>query len=804
MIVKTKTLLLLLALALGVVALPAQDTAPLPAGSVITIDPKATNSDAILRELLRRATDPNAAPAAPTAGTPASEVPMSLPPGVVRPMRSGATNAAGNTVRPNVIPSVPQIPAPTPVAAPVAPVAPIAPATAPVAAKTTPPSGPSSPTAVKPGDEKIYDPTALRFQAMPLEQFLEFYGDVVGRTILRPSTLPGATITVRTQTSLTRSELIQMLDSVLALNGITMVLIGEKFVTAVPNAQALQEGAAFNKLPSDQLPEASQYLTHIVQLQHVKPSEVIPVIQPFSKTPGGLVAIEAAGVVVLRDFAINIKRMLELIEKVDLALPLDIKSELIPIKYALASEIAGVLSGLSGGGTGVLTGTGGGSGGLGGNRSGSRSTGSRGTTGGFGGSGFGGSGVGGVGGIQGGGAYSPTGAGAVGGIGGLGNTSTLGGGVSGTRSAFSDRLQQIVNRAATGGGGGGGFQILGDVKIIPDERTNSLLIFANDQDMTMIKKIIDQMDVVLAQVIIEGIVMEVSLDDAKNMGVAVGQKPKQFSSGKTGGGILNNNNDVLGIGSRFLQNSALSNNLSSFPQGSGFGYFGQIGPTWDVALQAIATDSTINVLSRPRVQTSHAIEASLFIGDTVPYVTGTISDISGSRSQYQQLRVGITLNVLPLVNSEGLVVMDISESIQQLGNSVTIDGNPVPTTTERSASAKVAVKDGDPVILGGFISSTKSTSKSGVPYLKDIPILGALFRSKNDSTKRTELMVLLRPTVLRTPKDASDAAQRERTQMPGIFQAEKQFNENEKNLKRKVGIPIEGERSSTSQPPQLK
>ncbi len=799
MIVKTKTLLLLLALALGVVALPAQDAAPVPAGSVITIDPKATNSDAILRELLRRATDPEAAKAAPAGSStaaPATGVPMSVPPGIVRPLRSGETNTAAAPVRPNIIPSLPQIPAPTAVPAPVAPNAPVVPAKAPVAGKITGPTSASSTPAVKPGDEKVYEPTAIRFQAMPLETFLDFYGDTVGRTILRPSTLPGATITVRTQTSLTRSELIQMLDSVLVLNGITMVPIGEKFVTAVPNAQALQEGAAFNQLPGDQLPEASQYITQIVQLQHVKPSEVIPVIQPFSKTPGGLVAIEAAGVVVLRDFAINVKRMLELIEKVDIALPLDIKSELIPIKYALASEIAGVLSGLSGGGTGVLTGTTGGT--TGGRSSGGRSTGSRGTSGGF---GTGGGVGGGVGGLQGGGAYSPTGAGASGGVGTLGNTSTFGTGVSGTRSAFSDRLQQIVNRAASGGAGGG-FQILGDVKIIPDERTNSLLIFANDQDMNMIKKIIEQMDVVLAQVIIEGIVMEVSLDDQRNLGISAGQAPKKVgSSGGTNniiGGVLNNNSDILGIGSRFLQNSALSNNLSSFPQGSGFGYFGQIGPTWDVALQAIASDSTINVLSRPRVQTSHAIEASLFIGDTVPYVTGTISDISGSRSQYQQLRVGITLNVLPLVNSEGLVVMDISESIQQLGNSVTIDGNPVPTTTERSASAKVAVKDGNPVILGGFISSTKSTSKSGVPYLKDIPILGSLFRSKNDSTKRTELMVLLRPTVLKTPKDASDAAQHERTQMPGIFQAEKQFNENEKTLKRKVGIAIEGESTTNS------
>jgi len=190
------------------------------------------------------------------------------------------------------------------------------------------------------------------------------------------------------------------------------------------------------------------------------------------------------------------------------------------------------------------------------------------------------------------------------------------------------------------------------------------------------------------------------------------------------------------------------------------------------------------------------VPASINIGETVPYVTGTyFGGINGTASsQYQQTFVGIDMEVTPLINSDGLVVMDISEDIQQLGPSETIDGNPVPTTTQRSASAKVSVRDRDTIILGGFISNTKSTSKSGVPLLKDIPGLGYLFRSTADSYERVELVILIRPTVLYTPEQAALVATHERDKLPNVKRAfaEDQIDEN-KQLKAadKIKVPPE-------------
>src|SRR6202012_1705411 len=219
-------------------------------------------------------------------------------------------------------------------------------------------------------------------------------------------------------------------------------------------------------------------------------------------------------------------------------------------------------------------------------------------------------------------------------------------------------------------------------------------------------------------------------------------------------------NNLSSAASGFLTGTSTTNTANAVSGGStlanlpgGLSYFGRYGKDINVVLEAVAGDSRINVLSRPRIQTSHAVQADLFIGNTVPYVTGTYNYGygSGPSSQYTQLEVGIHLQVLPLINPDGLVVMDIQADVEQLGPGVQIAGvGSVPTTTKRQAGAKVAVRNGETIILGGFISDSRTTSDTGVPWLKDIPGLGNLFKSRSFQNLRTELIMLMRPTVLKT------------------------------------------------------
>jgi general secretion pathway protein D len=595
-------------------------------------------------------------------------------------------------------------------------------------------------TAADPSAEEIIPAGLIDFRNMPLEQALTFYSELVNRTLLRPAGLPTSQITLTTRTALTKREAIQALDSVLGLNGIAMINVGEKFVKAVAQAQAVQEGATPDTRLADELPEFGSFLTHVVQLKYIKPTEIVPALQPFAKM-NSILPIDSSQILVLRDYTENIKRMLEMIDRVDIVVPGEFVSEVIPIKYAKAAEIADALNSLSGGG--------------GGSTSVGRAAGASTRT-----------PAGGVGARPGAAGYTP---GAVGQPGATGV-----GGAAGAGSSFTDNLRRIVQRASTSGD----LEILGKTKMIADERSNSLLIFASRADMEMIKSVVEKLDVVLAQVLIETVIMDVNMDDTLAYGVSAGQHAKTGSSGAVGGAY--NNSGGLGTLNEFFS-EGLSN---AFPQSSGLTYFGRYKGDLDVAVTAAATDSRVNVVQKPRILTSHATPGTIFVGSTVPYLTSTYYGGGfggGPSSSYQQLQVGIGLSVTPFINPEGLVVMQIDETIDEVSGSIPITGvGNVPTTTSRKISAEVAVNDGDTIILGGFIRNSSTKNNSGVPLLKDIPLLGALFRSSSDTKARNELIVLMRPTVLKTPEIAALATVQEKNRLPGVSAAEAEVEELEK------------------------
>jgi type II secretory pathway component GspD/PulD (secretin) len=196
----------------------------------------------------------------------------------------------------------------------------------------------------------------INLQVSPIEQVLNLYALLTGRSILRPTSLPAASITFRNEQELTREEAIQALDAVLALNGITMINVGDKFVSAVPSQQALQEGAAFSSVDPKELPEAGQFVTKVVTLKHALPSEVAQLLTGFAKMPNGVVPIDSTMTLVLRDYPANIKRMTEILERVDVEVESEYKLEVIPIKYGKVEDVYSTMSSLIGGGGGGVVG----------------------------------------------------------------------------------------------------------------------------------------------------------------------------------------------------------------------------------------------------------------------------------------------------------------------------------------------------------------------------------------------------------------------------------------------------------------
>ena len=211
----------------------------------------------------------------------------------------------------------------------------------------------------------------IDFRQATLDQVLDIYSMMVNRTVLRPASLAAPAITLRTQGQLTMKEGVQALSAVLGLNGVALIDVGDKFVKAVPQPQAPQEGQEPSRVPAGALPNMGQYVTHVVQLKYLKPSEAMPALTPFAKLPNSIIPIEASQMLVLRDNTENVKRMLEMIESIDVVVPAEYTNEVIMIKYALAADIASALNSLSSGGGGATVGS---SGRAAGGTTGSRST----------------------------------------------------------------------------------------------------------------------------------------------------------------------------------------------------------------------------------------------------------------------------------------------------------------------------------------------------------------------------------------------------------------------------------------------
>ena len=671
----------------------------------------------------------------------------------VTPAAPAATNPAPGGVPAGAVQATPTV---SPTAAP--------------AATTVPGANPAASPAA---EEIMFQAKGINLTGADLGTVMQKYAELVGRSMLRSPTAENALkapIFFVNQTPLTRSEAMQAYQAIAAMNGVALVEVDEKFMKVVTAAEALGTGQKpMITTNATELAELGQFVTHIVQLKYVKPTEMMSVLTQFQsgKIPNAITAIDASQTLVMRDFTENVKRMLEMIERVDTGVQSEFESEVIPIKFAKAEDIASALSSLSGSGSATTVGT--------------RSTG-------------GGGGPAGVGTRPGLGGYNQPG------------TTTPGAtqGQPSSTGSFSDRINRIIQNASRTSGSGD-FQIIGPNKIVADVRANALIVFAAKPDMVTIKKIIGQLDVVLAQVLIETIILDVTLTDGHNVGLSYLQRRASEAGNFSGIGALNNTG-FLTPGSF----SALTNGANAL--GGGFSYLGRFGQDLDVTLTAIASDSSVKVVQKPRIMTSHATAATVFIGSTVPYVSGTYYGGGyggGPSSQYQQLKVGINLTVTPYINQDGLVVMQIDEAIDEISGSVQITGvGDVPTTTSRTLSAEVAVGDRETIVLGGFIRSSGTENKSGMPILKDIPLLGKLFTNSSKNKTRNELLVLMRPTVLRTPELAAAHTSVEKSRLPGIRRAEAENEAEEtkrvKSADGKLGSAIRVEETAPVVKPETK
>jgi general secretion pathway protein D len=186
----------------------------------------------------------------------------------------------------------------------------------------------------------------------------------------------------------------------------------------------------------------------------------------------------------------------------------------------------------------------------------------------------------------------------------------------------------------------------------------------------------------------------------------------------------------------------------------------------DINLEAIISaaksDSDARILSTPIVMTTDNTEAKITIADERPVITSSVTGTSSTsaRSTYEYKTIGIDLTVTPHINPQNFVLMEITQSADDVGGNVTVDGNEVPIISKREISATVGVKDRETIVLGGLVRKSNTDSTTKIPLLGDIPLLGWLFSSHSKSDDRQELVVLLTPYVINNPAEATAEAKR--------------------------------------------
>ncbi|HXH61110.1 MAG TPA: secretin N-terminal domain-containing protein, partial [Fimbriimonadaceae bacterium] len=277
-------------------------------------------------------------------------------------------------------------------------------------------------------------------------------------------------------------------------------------------------------------------------------------------------------------------------------------------------------------------------------------------------------------------------------------------------------------------------QAQGQVTIIPDPNTNSLIVVGDPENAEMIRNVLAQLDKIPEQVMIETIIVEATLDKSTKMGVEWNLVNGKFL----------NNSGVTGTGNTDF-------GLQTNPPAQGFRYTiagGNIG----AFLNALETDDKFRVLSTPRIFTSNNVQAEINISQSVPFIVSQREDANGNFTfNYSFQDVGIVLTVTPRITANGMVTLDVVQTANDLQGFTTFNA---PIVNQRQAQTTVSVKDGDTIILGGIMRTQVRATTNKVPLLGDIPILGNLFKSVSRQNEKTELLVFLTPHVVRDPDEA--------------------------------------------------
>ncbi len=572
------------------------------------------------------------------------------------------------------------------------------------------------------------DTVTLNLKEADISAVINTVSEVTGKNFIVDPRVRGK-ITIISSKPMSKDEVYQVFLSVLDVHGFSAVESGN-VIKIIPDANAKQLAVP---VVDDGRLTGDEVVTRVIELRNISASQLVPILRPLVPQQGHLAAYVPGNILIISDRASNVARMINIIRRIDIQTSDDI--EVITLRHASATEIVRILNAMEQQRKAAR-----GAGATGDSEDSSLLIADERT-----------------------------------------NSILIGGGASGrlrlrtiishldtpletegNTTVYYLRYAQAKDMVAVLTGVSGSIEQQQQteaaaparampVNIQADDNTNALVITAPPDVLRALEAVIKQLDIRRAQVMVEGVIAEVSSSFNAELGV------QWIADGTPGGdGPVGLSNFTTGTGGSIseIAGAVLTNQIPSIGSGLtlGIGRFDSNNINFAAILRALKSDGSTNILSTPTLVTLDNEEAEIIVGEEVPFVTGsfttagTVTSAANPFQTIQRQNVGLTLKVRPQINEGNAVKLDIEQKIDSL--SARSDAVDLITNT-RSIRTSIIVDDGQIVVLGGLIRDDLQETEQKVPLLGDIPLLGWLFRSKATTKAKTNLMVFLKPTILR-------------------------------------------------------
>jgi general secretion pathway protein D len=572
--------------------------------------------------------------------------------------------------------------------------------------------------------------TTPNFREADIRKIVEAVSEVTGKTfILDPRVT--AKVTILSKTPLSADAFYEAFLSILEVHGYVAITTGA-VIKIVPDASARQKPT----LLSTDGAAADDIVTQVVKVNNIGAAQLVPILRPLIPQYGHLAAHPGSNMLIISDRAQNLERMVSIIRRIDLST--DDEIEVVPLLHASSAEVVRVLTQLT---------------------QAPRSDGMPVTTTLI--------------------ADARTNSILIGGdrngrirlralIAHLDTPLEDGGSTRVRYLRYADaeglagKLQTHFTAQTTAGAAGAG-NPQEQISVWADLQTNAIVVNAPPKMMRSLMSIVDQLDIRRAQVLVEAIIVEVLANKVSDLGVTWAVE----GSGSNAPIAITN---FSGAGTNLINLLGATQGGTIDPSAAsvigegisiGVGRIVDNGTSFAAILHALEGDATTNIISTPTIVTTDNEEASINVGQEVPFVTGSFTNTGtagGAVNPFQTIQreqIGVKLTITPQINEGDAILLKISQEISSIAESA--EGASDLITNQRTIDTTVIVEDGGILVLGGLIEDVLRESTQKVPILGSIPLLGVLFRNRSVDKVKTNLMIFIRPTILRDGAAASIA-----------------------------------------------